>query len=101
MAAYQEQFRLDIAISLLLAAHLLCVNIAAGGPLLAAWLDLRGVRGNAIAASAGRSLAGTALAALLGGGLLGFVIGWLKWTSAYQALWLGPLRYKLGWAGAE
>src|SRR5688500_10052682 len=46
-----------IVLSLLLAAHLLCVNVAAGGPLVAAWLDWRGVRGDEAAGRAARWLA--------------------------------------------
>ena len=82
-------------ISLLLAIHLICVNIAAGGPLLAAWLDWRGTRGDNAAARAAVFLARTSLAGLIAGSALGLVLGWLKWNADYSALWLGPLNYKL------
>jgi hypothetical protein len=29
------------------------------------------------------------------------VLGWLKWTADYRALWTGPLSYKLHWGAAE
>src|SRR5262245_4363478 len=41
------------------------------------------------------------LLSLVGGGLLGLAIGWLKWAPAYRALWTGPLSYKLHWGAAE
>jgi len=87
--------------TLLLAAHLLCVNVAAGGPLVAAWLDARGTRGDTAAAKAAVYLARASLFGLLAGGALGVLVGWLKWDADYHALWLGPLSYKLHWAGLE
>ena len=85
----------EILLALLLTAHLLCVNVASGGPLVAAWLDGRGTRGDNAAARAAVYLARVSLAALLAGTALGVVIGWLKWDTDYRALWLGPLSYKL------
>jgi hypothetical protein len=90
-----------IAISLLLASHFLCVNLASGGPLLAAWLDWRGTRGEDAAAKAAVYLARASLAALLAGTALGVLIGWLKWDADYRSLWLGPLSYKLKGAVIE
>src|SRR5438270_11738652 len=87
--------------SLLLAAHLLCVNVASGAPLLAAWLDGRGTRGDDAAARAAVYLARASLAALAAGTALGLVIGWLKWDADYRSLWLGPLHYKLQGAAIE
>ena len=92
---------IEIAITLLLAAHLLCVNAAAGGPLVAAWLDWRAARGDAAAAPAARLLARYAVLGLIAGAILGLAIGWLSWDAAYQSLWLGPLRYKLHVAAME
>jgi hypothetical protein len=37
---------------------------------------------------------------VLGAGL-GLIVGWSKWNADYRALWLGPLSYKLHWAGVE
>ena len=87
--------------SLLLAAHLLCVNLASGGPILAAWLDWRGTRGEDAAAKAAVYLARASLAAFLAGAALGLLIGWLKWDADYRSLWLGPLIYKLKGAVIE
>jgi hypothetical protein len=91
----------EVAQTLLLAAHLLCVNAAAGGPLVAAWLDWCAAGDDSAAAQAARLLARYAIAGLLVGALLGLAIGWLNWNSAYQSLWLGPLRYKLHVAAME
>jgi hypothetical protein len=90
----------ELGMSLLLAAHLLCVNVAAGGPLVAAWLDWRGRRDEA-AGRAAKWLAGWSLIGFLAGAVLGLAIGWLKWDADYRALWTGPLSYKLHWAGIE
>src|SRR5262249_48601788 len=38
---------------------------------------------------------------LLLGAVLGIVVGWLKWDADYQALWLGPMSYKMKWAIVE
>ena len=86
--------------SLLLAAHLVCVNVAAGGPLVAAWLDWRG-RGDKAAGRAAKWLAGWSLIGFLAGTVLGLAMGWLKWDADYRSLWTGPLSYKLHWAGIE
>jgi hypothetical protein len=83
---------------LVLTAHLLCVNVAAGGPILAVWLEWRG---DDLARRAARYLAAASLLGLLVGGLLGVLLGWLKWTPDYQSLWTGPLSYKMHWAAAE
>ena len=87
---------------LLLTAHLLCVNVASGGPIVAAWLDWRGARGgDEAAAKAAVALARWSLAGLVLGAGLGVIVGWSKWNADYRALWLGPLSYKLHWAGVE
>jgi hypothetical protein len=86
---------------LLLTLHLLCVNVASGGPLIGAWLDWRGSRGDEAAAQAAKYYGRASLSGLVVGALLGLVIGWLKWDAAYRALWLGPLGYRLHWAGIE
>ena len=92
---------LEIVITLLLAVHLLCVNVASGGPIVAAWLDWRGTRGDEAAARAAAYLARWSLIGLVAGAALGLAIGWLKWSAAYSSLWTGPLSYKLHWAVVE
>ena len=84
--------------TLLLIAHLLCVNVAAGGPILCVWLEWRG---DALARRAAAYLGRLGLLTLVAGGALGLVIGWLKWSPAYRDLWTGPLSYKLHWGAAE
>jgi hypothetical protein len=86
---------------LLLTLHLLCVNVASGGPILGAWLDWRGSRGDEAAAQAARYFGRASFGGLVVGALLGLLIGWLKWDAAYRALWLGSLSYRLHWAGIE
>jgi hypothetical protein len=92
---------LSAFITLLLSVHLLAVNIATGGPILGAWLDWRGTRGDDLAARAAARLAKASLHAFTAGALLGLLIGWLKWDAAYGTLWNGPLSYKLRWAIIE
>jgi hypothetical protein len=41
------------------------------------------------------------LTTLVGGGLLGILIGGLKWTASYRELWTGPLSYKMHWGVGE
>jgi hypothetical protein len=89
-----------LGMSFLVAAHLLCVNVAAGGPLIAAWLDWRG-RSDSSAQRAAKWLAGWSVVGLLAGAALGVAIGWLKWDADYRALWTGPLSYKMHWAAIE
>ncbi|MDX1946953.1 MAG: hypothetical protein SFU86_16240 [Pirellulaceae bacterium] len=86
------------ATTLVLIAHLLCVNVAAGGPLVCAWLEWRG---GDLARRAGSYLGVLSLLTLMAGGVLGLLLGWLKWTAEYAALWTGPLSYKLHWGAAE
>jgi hypothetical protein len=47
-----EELVAEIAMTLLLAAHLLCVNVAGGGPIVGAWLDWKGTRGSEAGAGA-------------------------------------------------
>jgi hypothetical protein len=89
---------MELLTTIVLIAHLLCVNVAAGGPIVCVWLEWRG---DGVARKAARYLGHLALCTLLAGGLLGIVVGWLKWTPEYGGLWTGPLAYKLHWGGAE
>jgi hypothetical protein len=89
---------LELISTLLLIVHLLCVNVAAGGPILCVWLEWRG---DGLARRAAAYMSRMSLLSLIGGGLLGLAICWLKWTPGYRALWTGPLSYKLHWGAAE
>ncbi|HEX5102871.1 MAG TPA: hypothetical protein VFV87_03620, partial [Pirellulaceae bacterium] len=65
---------LDLATTIVLIAHLLCVNVAAGAPILCVWLEWRGDR---LARKAAAYLGGMGLVTLIAGGLLGLAVGWL------------------------
>ncbi len=90
---------MDVLSTMLLIAHLVCVNVAAGGPILCVWLEWW--RGDAVARQAAAYLGRMSLAALVLGSALGLAVGWLLWTPGYRALWTGPLAYKLHWGAAE
>jgi len=92
---------MEIVLSVLLAAHLLCVNVASGGPIVGAWLDWLGTRGDDAAAKAAAYLARWSVLGLVLGAVLGLAIGWMKWNAEYRGLWLGPLSYKMRWALVE
>jgi hypothetical protein len=77
-----------IILPLLLALHLICVNVAAAGPLVCLWLEIREGRGDTLAGRAGRYLAGSAVWLLLAGIALGLLMGWLLWSEEY----VGALR---------
>ena len=77
---------LEIAIVLIHALHLLCMNVAGGGPLVCIWLDWKERSGDPQAGEAGRSLALAALVALLVGAALGVALGALLWDDAYVAI---------------
>jgi hypothetical protein len=85
----------------LLAVHLMCMNVAAGAPLLALWLEWKDRRGDVIAPQAARYLAAAAVISLLVGALLGLLLGWLRWTPAYQEIWQVQLSRKLKWGLVE
>lgn len=73
-----------LLVAIVLAVHLLCVNVSSAAPLVCAWFDWREGRGNALAGAAGRYLAAWGLALLVPGGLLGIVLGWLLWDETYR-----------------
>ncbi len=82
------------------AAHLMCVNVASAGPLVAAGLDWLEGRGSRLAGEAGRYLAAWGAALLLPGGMLGIVVGWHFWDDRYQQV-LGRLSSKLHFGAWE
>jgi hypothetical protein len=85
----------------LLAVHLMCMNVASGAPLVALWLEWKDRRGDVIAPQAARYLAAAAVIALFVGALLGLMLGWLRWTPAYQEIWQVQLSRKLKWGLVE
>ena len=84
----------------LLAAHLLAVDVASAGPLVALWCEWREARGCAAAGRAGRFLVGAACVGLVAGGLLGLAAGWIVWDDDFRSL-LGRLSSKIHFGGWE
>ncbi|WP_425615956.1 hypothetical protein NA78x_005892 [Anatilimnocola sp. NA78] len=79
----------------LLAAHLACMNIAAGAPLVGLWLEWKDRRGDGVAGQAANYLASATVIALLVGAVLGLTVGWLRWTPEYAHVWQVQLTHKL------
>ena len=84
------------ALIIILAAHLVCMNVACGAPLVAMWLEWRS-RGSrdGLAASAADYLTRWSALALLAGAALGLLLGIALWTDAYRELWVTRLSYKM------
>ncbi|MCA9106643.1 MAG: hypothetical protein KDA83_14570 [Planctomycetales bacterium] len=72
--------------SLLLAFHLLSVNVAMIAPLLMILIEFRAWRGDPAARELLPKVGLLATKTLLLGGLIGFLHGWLLWNDDYQAL---------------
>ncbi|QDU31851.1 hypothetical protein ETAA8_70120 [Anatilimnocola aggregata] len=79
----------------LLAFHLACMNVAAGGPLVGLWLEWKDRRGDGVAGETAKYLGAATILALFVGALLGLIIGWLRWTPDYQHIWQVQLSRKL------
>ena len=90
----------EALVTMLLAAHLLCVNVASTGPLVCLWLDHRAGRGDEAARWANRYLSLKSWGAFLAAGALGVTIAWLLWGDAYRAL-LQQFAYKVRWGICE
>ena len=73
---------------LLLSLHLICMNVASGGPLACIWLEwkLRG-KEDGTAKGAADYLAKMGVITLLAGSLLGLVMGLMLWPQEDAALW--------------
>lgn len=78
---------------LLLAVHLLAVNVASAGPLACVWLRGRGRRGDMAADAAGRRLANISLWSLMAGVALGFILLGLAWRAEDQGYWQAVERF--------
>ena len=88
---------LEVCLTLILSMHLLCVNVAAAGPLVCLWLEWKEAGEDELAGRVGRFLAWASLAFLVAGGLLGLVIGILLWDDAYRVvLQRFPARIRYG-----
>lgn len=88
---------------LLLSMHLICMNVAAAGPLVCIWLDSRAARQSVDARRAACFLAWNALQLSVSGAVFGLVIGWLRWIE-WGHLYVAGLRLfesRLRWGVAE
>ena len=71
--------------TILLALHLLAMNVASAGPLVCVWLHRRGRRGDETAFAVGRQLAWWSLAVLVAGMALGLVMLAIFWSGVDRA----------------
>jgi hypothetical protein len=85
----------------LLALHLLAMNVASAGPLVCVWLEWKERQGDALAGRTATWLGTTAFVTLLVGGLLGLALGGLHWSAVYARLWTHTLAYKAAWGLGE
>lgn len=76
----------EVVVTLLLALHLLCVNVATAAPVICLWCEWREARGNRLAGELGRFLAKSAIVLFCIGMLLGLCIGALIWSEKYAAV---------------
>jgi hypothetical protein len=96
----EELLLVDFFSSFALAFHLLCMNIAAAGPLVCAWLDWRSARGDEAAHRAAKFLARTSLAMFVVGAVFGILVAALFWNDAYHDL-MHVFMYKIKWGAGE
>lgn len=80
---------------ILLALHLLAVNVASAGPLMCVWLRSRGRRGGGEAADAiGRRLAAWSLGGLILGIVFGTILLVIAWADENQSYWNALRRFE-------
>ena len=91
---------LKLLIVIVLALHLMCMNVAAAGPLVCIWLDWRGGRGDPLADRVGRFLCWNSLIIFFIGGGLGLLLAYLHWDDEYHQM-LHKLRSKITFGGWE
>ena len=72
----------------LLSSHLICVNLAAGIPILWMLLEFFHRKKEVFALQVALNLGGIAIQTLILGGLIGLIMGWLRWSSEYEAFLL-------------
>jgi hypothetical protein len=90
----------EFLFTVLLAAHLLCVNVASGAPILAIACEWGDAKGSLLARRAGQYLSWAALISLIAGLVIGLALFALRWSPQYSAA-VSRLHYKLGWGGGE
>ncbi len=86
--------------SVVLALHLMCMNIASAGPLVCIWLDWRSGSGNEAARRAAKFLAWKSLALLIVGTLFGLITAGALWNDAYHDV-MHKFMYKIKWGAWE
>jgi hypothetical protein len=86
--------------TVVLALHLLCMNVATAGPVLAVWLDRKSAQADRPAQSAVQFLAWASCAAMLAGGALGVLLGWIHWNDGYRSL-LAQFSARITWGIVE
>lgn len=91
---------LEILSSIVLAFHLMCMNVASAGPLVCAWLDWRSGRGDDVAHRAAKFLAWKSLVLLVAGGLFGLLVAAFFWNDDYHDL-MHVFIYKIKWGAWE
>jgi hypothetical protein len=96
---------LDVLLILVLAVHLLCVNVASAAPVVALWAQWRrSPVGDTAAATIGRHLAGVSLWMLAAGIFTGAAALAVVWQ-AYPSAYIGAARQipseRYWWGGAE
>mgnify|MGYP007059381635 CR=1 FL=1 len=93
---------LDLLLVLVLAVHLLTVNVAVAGPLFCLWLDWRSDRhGDGFAAACSHRLAAQSIVSLVLAVLLGFISLGLLWMAYPDAVVRGwsPVPARRWWFG--
>lgn len=90
----------EVAASIVLAIHLLCMNVLAAGPLLCAWLDRKSANQDQDYQAAVRFLAVASFLLAIVGALLGLSLGWLLWNDSYRDM-LRQFHHRITWGIAE
>ena len=86
--------------SLVLALHLMCMNVASAGPLVCVWLDWRGGNGNEVAHQAAKFLACRSLLLLVAGVVFGLIVAAFLWNDAYHDL-MHTFMSRIKWGAWE
>ena len=85
-----------LASVLLLAAHLVTMNVASAAPLVCVWLRYRERRSDAAAGAIGRRLASWSWWSFLAGIMLGLMLLGTVWAASDQCYWQAVARFPTG-----
>jgi hypothetical protein len=86
-----------LLVTLVLALHLACMNVATAGPLVCVWLDWRERGGDLVAGRAGRYVAIWALGLFLAGLVLGVGTALLVWSWEFWQEFQARLPSRISW----